>query len=255
MYKKETDLQQSYAVVSGLHMMVDSDIQYKWYTQEQISPEVQSKVQEGVNTADQFLFWPIQFALLRLMKQFEHKGTLPSPSRRGLLLNARDAVHPEVRQIITSVRNGVTRIRPSLSMAVEGSLPTAQAVIDLNILGPSTTLANKTGGLQVVGWGANLLIEEHVDLIFVGEVLRGIESTSQFNGSVTVASLMRTNQTPCKPIGVLTDWGWGAVSQNAAKGQTLKDLLEWLSNDNTSQEFAATDRTNFAVFRVSRLLA
>jgi hypothetical protein len=229
------------AVIAGLHLEIARNIQYQWYTQvEDIFPSLQP-IQEKDQEYQKMPFFPLKYALLSLMKPLADSGKLPAPHRCGLLLNAHDAVYPEIKRCIAAIDKGNMRIRPHLAIAVEGSFPTSQAATELRILGPATTLANEFGGLQAIGWSMNLLHDKSADVMLVGEVFRNPTDTAQFCGSVTTAILTLANRSPWLPVGILTNWGWAKAHLPAVKGKTLKDLLEWLYREKEVNSFVSLD--------------
>lgn len=223
-----------YNILAGIHCTINNFLKYQCFPQTQIFRIPGFGIAE-MNQKSGVIIHNIFTVFLEALKRLCPEINF---HRSGFILNIPNFTLPEIKAFISAVETDVTRIRPSLSVGFEASLPLAQLVSHFNFCGPVTSLIDSFGGLFALGYACNLIAEGRADLFIVGNIDRTeTKDIRSFRGSITLAAV--SSEKTCNPIGVLEEWAIHAIfnHENNYLGKNLLDLLVWVSDSRISNPF------------------
>lgn len=232
-------MNQTKAVMAALHVQIADRVEATAYGTALVPEHEAWSALSELDVTDHAAMHATLTALF--LQMFRKKVPLPVPERRGFLCNVSNAVDVELVRYIRELDVKKNRVRPSLAIGYEASLPTAMSATRCDFLGPTTSVIDPLHGLQLLGFACNLIAEEQADLMVIAHIDRRYEEgvTDRFQGTVTVAAILAP--TACfdvAPIGFVRDWGWNS-NHEAPNGSTLLDFLQWLQETTEASRFVS----------------
>ncbi|MCU5480539.1 hypothetical protein ACVWY7_002188 [Bacillus sp. TE9106W] len=227
------------AVVAALHVNISKGVRYEGFGRVLLEANKTLTTLHQLNLSNhKEMYVKVTECFLQVLSE---NNLLPEPNRRGFLCNVENAVYPEVIRYVRELDMKKNRVRPSLAIGYEASLPTAICATRCDFMGPTTSLIDTSGGLQMLGFACNMIAEEQAELIVIAHIDRTYveDKSDDFQGEITLAAVM--NPKACKSvkgIGFIRDWGWTHCCEKS-NGTNLKDFMTWLQNRLHLSQFVA----------------